>query len=375
MNVPRVSPDKALNLYRHASQVDLMARATAVRQMLHPGQEVTFVIDTNPNYTNVCTTDCTFCSFYRKPGHPEAYVRSPEAIGRAAADAQAEGATTILLQGGHNPALGLSYYLSVIEAIQHNAPGLHLHLFSPSEVLHLAEHSGLRVQAVLQTLWNAGLRTMPGGGAEILVDSVRRRVSPKKTRTEAWLGVMREAHQIGFRTSATMTYGHLESDEDIIEHLLRIRELQDETGGFYAFIPWSFKPGTSPLSRLVPEAVPPSRYVRVIALARLFLDNVPHIQASWFGEGWRAGQLALHSGADDFGGLLLEENVLFQARHQVATKLDSVLHMIGDAGFTPVQRTTTYERLHRYERAPDFDGAFTETRINPAPKVPQAFAV
>ena len=375
MPMQRVSPEKALNLYRHAPQLDLMARAQAVRQALHPGQAVTFVVDTNPNYTNVCTTDCTFCSFYRKPGHSEAYVRTPDAIGRGAAAAQARGATTVLLQGGHNPALGLSYYLDVIAALQQHAPGMHLHLFSPSEILHLADHSGLSARGVLQCLWNAGLRTMPGGGAEILVDAVRRKISPKKTRTDAWLGVMREAHRIGFRTSATMTYGHIERDEDIIEHLVRIRELQDETGGFYAFIPWSFKPGASPLSRLVPEAVPPSRYVRVIALARLFLDNVPHIQASWFGEGWRAGQLALHAGADDFGGLLLEENVLYQARHQVATTLSPVLSMIQDAGYTPVQRTTLYEHLHRYAGAASYEGLFTEARTQSADTLPEAAAV
>jgi cyclic dehypoxanthinyl futalosine synthase len=362
MELQRLSPEKALDLYRHGTQLDLMIRADALRQEIHPGQDVTFVVDTNPNYTNVCTTDCTFCSFYRKPGHHEAYVRTPEEIGRNAALAQAQGATTVLLQGGHNPDLGLSYYLDTVEALQHYAPGMHLHLFSPSEILHLAEHSDLDARAVLQKLWDAGLRTMPGGGAEILVDSVRRKVSPKKTRSDAWLGLMGAAHRIGFKTSATMTYGHLEKDEDIIEHLLRIRDLQDKTGGFYAFIPWSFKPGSSPLSRLVTEAVPASRYVRVIALARLFLDNVPHIQASWFGEGWRAGQLALHAGADDFGGLLLEENVLNQARHQVSTKLNSVLNMIRDAGYTPVQRTTTYNRLERYETVPEFEGAFTETR-------------
>ncbi len=162
MNPLRVSPEKALNLYRHAAQVDLMGRADAVRQKLHPGRDVTFVVDTNPNYTNVCTTDCTFCSFYRKPGHAEAYVRTPDDIARRAAEAQLQGATTVLLQGGHNPALGLSYYLDVIESLQRRAPGLHLHLFSPSEILHIAEHSGLSAHAVLQTFWNAGLRTMPG---------------------------------------------------------------------------------------------------------------------------------------------------------------------------------------------------------------------
>ncbi len=365
MTVPRVAPEKALNLYRHAAQRDLMERANDIRQQLHPGNEVTFVIDTNPNYTNVCTTDCNFCSFYRKPGHDDAYVRTPDELGRNAAQAQEQGATTVLLQGGHNPALGLSYYLDVVEALQQHAPTMHLHLFSPSEILHIAEQEAMSAHAVLQRLWDAGLRTMPGGGAEILVDTVRRKLSPKKTRSDAWLAVMGEAHRIGFKTSATMTYGHLETDEDIIEHLLRLRQLQDETGGFYAFIPWSFKPGASPLSRLVPEAAPPSQYVRVIALARIFLDNVPHIQASWFGEGWRAGQLALYAGADDFGGVLLEENVLFQARHQVATQRDSVLNMIHDAGFTPVQRSTTYTHLKRHFIPSSVTRPFTQTRVNP----------
>ncbi len=363
MSPSRLSPEKALELYRHAPQVALMAEANAMRQAMHPGTDVSFVIDTNPNYTNVCTTDCTFCSFYRKPGDEEGYALSPEEIGCNAAAAQARGATTILLQGGHNPDLGLPYYLDVIEALKYAAPGMHLHLFSPSEILHVAEHSGLTTSDVLKQFWEAGVRTMPGGGAEILVDSVRRKISPKKTRTDAWLGVMREAHEVGYKTSATMTYGHVERDEDIIEHLCRIRDLQDETGGFYAFIPWSFKPGSSPLSRVVKQPALASRYVRVIAIARLILDNVPHIQASWFGEGWRAGQLALHAGADDFGGLLLEENVLFQARHQVATRLDSVLSIIHGAGFTPVQRTTTYKQLQRYENDLNSDGSFTQQRI------------
>jgi len=372
MPSPRLSPEKALNLYRHAAQSDLMIRASAVRQALHPGNDVTFVADTNPNYSNICTTDCTFCSFYRRPGHGEGYVHSPDSIGRGAAQAQARGATTILLQGGHNPALGIEYYLAVIGALQAHAPGMHLHLFSPSEILHIAEHSGMTARAVLKAFWAVGLRTMPGGGAEILVDAVRRKISPKKTRSADWIGVMRTAHEIGYKTSATMTYGHVESDEDIIEHLLQIRTLQDETGGFYAFIPWSFKPGASPLSRVVAEPAAASRYVRVIAIARLFLDNVPHIQASWFGEGWRAGQLALLAGADDFGGLLLEENVLFQARHQVATQRDSVLSLIGDAGFIPVQRTTLYDKIHRYEAAPAFDGAYTHPRKSAAPAIPAA---
>jgi cyclic dehypoxanthinyl futalosine synthase len=236
----------------------------------------------------------------------------------------------------------------MIDAIRAAAPGMHLHLFSPAEVAHIAEIEGISRDDVLEQFFARGVRTMPGGGAEILVDRVRRKVSPKKISADTWLNIMYAAHRIGMKTSATMTYGHRETDDDIVEHLMRLRDLQDKTGGFYAFIPWSFKPGKSPLSRLVPEAASPARYVRIIALARLVLDNFPHIQASWFGEGWRAGQLALNAGADDFGGLLLEENVLYQADHPLATTLDGVLTTIREAGFTPVQRNTLYEHLKRH---------------------------
>lgn len=189
---------------------------------------------------------------------------------------------------------------------------------------------------------------MPGGGAEILVDKVRRKISPKKIKSAEWLQCMREAHRIGFKTSATMTYGHVETPADIVDHLISLRELQDETNGFYAFIPWSFKPGTSPLSHKIPQERLPSYYLRVIAIARIVLDNIPHIQASWFGEGERAGQLALLSGADDFGGVLLEENVLRMADHGKASSIGAVLEMIRLAGFTPVQRTTLYDHLEIY---------------------------
>ena len=345
----RLTHDEALRLFTEVPQLDLMERAHALRQQMHPGTDVTFVIDTNPNYTNVCVTDCTFCSFYRKSNSPDAYTLTPGEVGEKVAIAKKQGATTVLLQGGHNPDLPWTYYLDLITAIRYAAPGVHMHLYSPSEIVQISEVAGKETADVLQKFYEAGLRTMPGGGAEILVDSVRRRVSPKKITSDTWLRVMREAHQIGFKTSATMTYGHLETPADIVAHLFKLRELQDETGGFYAFIPWSFKPGQSPLSRLVPEAALPSRYVSVIAIARLVLDNIPHIQASWFGEGWRAGQLALYAGADDFGGLLIEENVLNTADHRHATKLGAVLRTIRTAGFTPVQRTTLYDKLQRYD--------------------------
>ena len=353
MSRERVEAEEALFLLEQAPQIDLMSRAHAIRVDLHGANDVTFVIDTNPNYTNVCVTDCTFCSFYRKPGHSDAYVLSPEAVGERVAKAQQLGATTVLLQGGHNPELPFSYYLELIECIKSAANGIHLHLFSPSEIVQIAETAEMSWRDVLTEFAARGQMTMPGGGAEILVDKVRRKISPKKISADTWLAVMRTAHEVGMKTSATMTYGHRETPQEIIEHLMRLRDLQDETGGFYAFIPWSFKPGTSPLSRLIPTSELPSYYPRVIAIARLVLDNVPHIQASWFGEGWRAGQLALNAGADDFGGLLLEENVLFKAGHDVATTMESVLITISEAGFTPIQRNTNYEKKRSFEFIPD----------------------
>ena len=349
MQSERIEREEALSLLRTASLLDLMERGWAARQALHPGRNVTFVIDTNPNYTNVCVTRCAFCSFYRAPEHPEAYTLSPAEVAAKVASAGREGATTVLLQGGHHPGLSLPYYQEMITAIREAAPGMHLHLFSPPEIGHIARNSGTDPETVLRTFYDMGLRTMPGGGAEILVDAVRRRVSPGKTSAGEWLDIMRTAHRVGFKTTATMTYGHCERDEDIIEHLFRLRELQDETGGFYAFIPWSFKPGISRLGETVSGPELPSFYVRIIALARIVLDNFPHIQASWFSEGWRAGQLALHGGADDFGGLLLEENVLFQARHAYATTLDALLETIRGAGFLPVQRDSLYNPLKAYD--------------------------
>lgn len=372
MHTDRLSATEAVELLTRAPQIELMTRATEARQARFPGDDVTFVFDTNPNYTNACETACTFCSFYRKPDSDDVYVLEPEEFAERVARAAEQGATTVLMQGGHHPDLPLEYYFRLIDAIREAAPEIHIHPFSPAEIFHIARTGETTVSEVLLRLYDAGIRTMPGGGAEILVDRVRRKISPKKIMTDDWLDVMREAHRIGFKTTATMTYGHLETPAELVEHLLRIRALQDETGGFYAFIPWSFKPGQSPLSNLVPSAELSSYYTRVIAIARLVLDNVPHIQGSWFGEGWRAGQLSLHAGADDFGGLLLEENVLFQAEHKMATTLEKVLTVIREAGFTPVQRTTDYRAIRRYDRAENSAGnpVVERTRIEQATQMP-----
>jgi cyclic dehypoxanthinyl futalosine synthase len=341
----RLSPDELLALLRAPDPLDLAELAQIARARHNPGPIVTFVIDTNPNYTNVCDTDCTFCAFYRPPGHAEAYTLTAAEVVARARSAAARGARTILLQGGHNPALPLSYYVELVARLRADVPEIHPHLFSPSEIASLARYEKRTVRAVLEALWEAGLRTIPGGGAEVLTARVRRRLAPKKGGPEAWLDVMREAHRVGFRTTATMMYGHVEEDEDVVEHLVRLRALQDETGGFLAFIPWSFKRGATPLAKHVAArpAPAPTRYLRILAVARLALDNVAHVQASWFSEGTKAGQLGLHFGADDFGGTLIEENVLRAARHDNRTTTDEVVATIREAGFVPAERTTLYE--------------------------------
>jgi cyclic dehypoxanthinyl futalosine synthase len=344
----RMDEEDALFLLADAELSDLCALGDALRRLRVPGDQVTFVIDTNPNYTNVCITDCLFCAFYRKPGHEEAYWHSVDEVVAMVGRAVEQGATTALLQGGHNPEIPFSYYLEVVRALKAAYPDLCLHLWSASEIATMAEVSGKTIREVLQELWNAGQRTIPGGGAEILVERVRKRISPKKASAENWLTVMRTAHEIGYRTTATMMFGHAERDDEIVEHLRRIRALQDDTHGFTAFIPWSFKPGNTLLEKKIPESPGPVKYLRIIATARIYLDNFDHVQASWFAEGKKTGQIALHAGGDDFGGTLIEENVLRLANHHNTTTTDECVALIKEAGFRPVQRTTLYEHVREW---------------------------
>lgn len=344
----RIDEADALFLLRDANLSDLCALGDAMRRRKVPGNAVTFVIDTNPNYTNACVTDCLFCAFYRKPGHDEVYWHPVEDVVKMVGRGVARGATTALMQGGHNPDIPFSYYTDVVRALKHAYPELCVHLWSPSEIHMMSKVSGLSIQQVLRALWDAGQRTMPGGGAEILVERVRKRISPKKPSSQNWLDVMRAAHGIGYRTTATMMYGHAETDEEIVEHLRLLRELQDDTGGFTAFIPWSFKPGNTLLEKKVPESPGPVKYLRIIALSRIYLDNFTHIQASWFSEGKKTGQIALHAGGDDFGGTLIEENVLREANHHNRTTTRECVDLIEDAGFSAVQRTTLYETVREW---------------------------
>jgi dehypoxanthine futalosine cyclase len=339
----RLHRDEGLWLLTEAPLLALGQLAQTVRYRLHPEPAVTFVIDTNPNYTNVCVTDCQFCAFYRKPGDPEAYTLTVDQVMAKVATAVARGATTVLLQGGHNPALPLDYYLDLVRETRRRFPGVLPHFFSASEIQTMAEVTGLPVREVLGRLQAAGQRTLPGGGAEVLSRRVRQRISPKKGGPEAWLEVHREAHRVGLRSTATMMYGHVETPEDVLDHLDAVRALQDETGGFTAFIPWSFKPGNTLLEKWIKHYAGPNTYLRMIALTRCYLDNVPHVQASWFSEGKRTGQVALHFGADDWGGTLLEENVHKAADYVNTVGVDEIVTLIREAGFAPVQRTTLYE--------------------------------
>jgi cyclic dehypoxanthinyl futalosine synthase len=349
----RLDREEGLWLLASAPLAEVGRLAAVVRARRNPPGEVTFVVDSNPNYTNVCVTDCAFCAFYRKPGDPEGYTLTVEEVMEKVARAERQGATTVLLQGGHNPDLPLDYYIALVQETRRRFPAITPHYYTASEVAQMAGVSGLPTREVLRRLREAGQVSLPGGGAEVLSDRVRRRLAAKKGPSAAWLDVMREAHECGMRTTATMMYGHIEEDEDILIHLEQIRALQDETGGFTAFVPWSYKKGNTPMQASLEargfRAAGAARYLRILAVARLFLDNFDHIQASWFGEGKKTGQVALHFGADDFGGTLIEENVHLATGHDLKTTVEETKTLIREAGFVPVQRTTLYQRIAQFE--------------------------
>jgi cyclic dehypoxanthinyl futalosine synthase len=335
-------------LLAEAPLLDVGSLAQELRFRRIPERRVTFVIDTNPNYTNVCITDCQFCAFYRRPGDKEAYTLTVDQVLEKVDFAAREGATTVLLQGGHNPALPLEYYLELVRETRRRFPSVTPHFFSASEIRTMSDVAGKSVPEVLSLLRQAGQTSIPGGGAEVLSERVRRRIEPKKGGPDAWLEVHREAHRQGFKSTATMMYGHVEQPEDVLDHLDSIRALQDEHGGFTAFVPWSFKPGNTLLEKWIKHYQGPNAYLRMLAVSRLYLDNFPHVQASWFSEGKRAGQVALSWGADDFGGTLFEENVHAAADFVNKTSVDEIVTLIRDAGFTPAQRTTDYEIVKTY---------------------------
>src|SRR5438128_4256435 len=348
LNGKRLGRDEGRWLLTEAPLLELGALANEVRFARIPDKVVTFVIDSNPNYTNVCITDCQFCAFYRKPGDPEAYTLTVEEVLGKIEFAASKGATTVLLQGGHNPALPLDYYTTLVRETRRRFPQVTPHFFTASEIRTVAQGGGPGAGEVPDRLWDAGQRTLPGGGAEVLSERVRKRIEPKKGGPDTWLEVHREAHRRGFKSTATMMYGHVEDVDDLLEHLDAIRQLQDVFGGFTAFVPWSFKPGNTLLEKWIKHPKGPNMYLRMLAVSRLYLDNFPHVQASWFSEGKRTGQIALHFGADDWGGTLLEENVHKAADFVNTIGVDEIVTLIREAGFTPAQRTTEYEILKRY---------------------------
>ncbi len=348
MSGERIDRTDALALLEKATLPQLGGLASFCRQKNNPGKTVTFVRDTNPNYTNVCDTECLFCAFWRPPGATDAYTLETDKLLEMMKTSYHNGATTVLLQGGHNPEISLDYYIEIVRRAREEVPELHLHAFSAPEVAAIAKYEGLNSREVLQKLWDAGLRTMPGGGAEILSGRVRKKISPLKIDADRWIEIVRESHEIGFKTTATMMFGHVEENEDIVEHLERIRSLQDETGGFLAFIPWIFKPTNTFLERKVPYEAGGGQYLRVLAVCRIFLDNFRFIQGSWFTQGFKIGSASMEFGADDLGGTLYEENVLRCAENKTKASAEEIVSMIKSAGFEPAQRNTLYEIIRRF---------------------------
>ena len=339
--IDRSSPEfrEYLDLYENAPLLELGAMADAVRRELHPDNVVTYIIDRNINYTNVCVADCKFCGFYRRPKHDEGYVLSFEEIGAKIEEAKALGGVQILIQGGHNPYIPFEWYLDLMRYIKEHHP-IHIHGFSPSEVDFFGTRFGMTAAEVISELQKAGLDSIPGGGGEILVQEVRDRVAKKKAGADRWLEIMELAHAAGMKTSVTMMYGLGESNEDRIEHLLRVREVQARSGGFTAFIAWPLQPdGTDMAGTPKTDSV---THLRTVATGRIVLDNIPNLQASWVTMGFKVGQIALRFGCNDFGSLMLEENVVSAAGTTYRTTVDDIERYIGDAGFEPKRRRQDY---------------------------------
>jgi cyclic dehypoxanthinyl futalosine synthase len=347
--VERISFDEGLRLFQFAPLEELKERANAIRFTMHPKPYVTFVLDTNPNYTNICDIDCTFCAFYRKEGAKDAYFKSVDEMRKHFEFARKAGVKTVLLQGGVHDKITIDYLVRLVRLAIEEFPDIHPHFFSAVEIWNAAKVSNISVRDALQALWNAGQRTIPGGGAEILSESVRKRISPKKIGPDGWLSVHTQAHAIGFKTTATMMYGHVEQPLDILNHLEALRSAQDTRAGFSSFIPWSYKRTNTALRRVAKHWAGKDAYFRILAFSRIYLDNIPHIGASWFSEGKTIGIESLHYGADDFGGTILEENVHRATDFINKTDANGVLQMIREAGFEPAERNSFYQIIRTFE--------------------------
>ena len=339
----RLSDADALTLMQSRDLVSIGAAANEIRnRKANPG-EVTYIVDRNINYTNVCVTDCNFCAFYRKPGDTrEGYVLPKRIIFAKIEETIAVGGTGCLMQGGHNPELSIEWYEDLFRDIKERYPKFHMHALSPPEVTYIARRADLSLADTISRLRDAGLDSIPGGGGEVLVDRVRKILAPKKTTSDEWLEVMRQAHRQGMTTSATMMYGHVETLEERIEHFRRLRDLQDEVPGFRAFISWTFQPDNTELGKTVNQTPTSFEYLLVQAVSRLYFDNIPHIQSSWVTQGMKIGQIALHFGADDLGSVMLEENVVSSAGTTYRATSEDFCRIIRNAGYKPIQRDTYY---------------------------------
>ena len=357
--INRITKKDGLKLLKDSDLLSLGTMADNVRQKLHPKGIVTFIIDRNINYTNICINRCAFCAFWREEKDPEAYILDKKTLFKKIKETIALGGTQILIQGGLHPEFDINYYVELLKSIKENF-NIHIHGFSPPEISYIADRAGFPIKKTIELLKEAGLDSIPGGGAEILSDRIRKKLSPKKIGKDRWLRVMEEAHKLGIKTTATMMFGSIEEPEDIIEHLDAIRKLQDKTNGFTAFIPWSFQPGNTELaqnSKLKTQSSKLSKpvtrhsslmpataveYLRVLALSRTYLDNVPNIQASWVTQGLKLAQIALRFGANDFGSTMIEENVVASTGVKYMVSINDILNAIRSASFKPAQRDMHY---------------------------------
>lgn len=352
----RLSNRQALAILKNSDLLEFGRKADDLRKKLHPENITTFIVDRNINYTNVCINQCRFCAFWRAQGSPDAYVLDDVTLFQKIEETIDLGGTQILIQGGLHPDLDVDYYIKLLASIKKRFE-INIHGFSPPEICYIADSSDITIREALGVLREAGLDSIPGGGAEILSDRVREILSPKKIRSSRWLEVMETAHEIGMRTTATMMFGSIESPEDIVAHLNSIRDLQDRTGGFTAFIPWSFQPGNTELeakgrgqrTKLKVQAPATAiEYLKVLSVSRLYLDNISNIQASWVTQGLKLAQVALRFGANDFGSTMIEENVVASTGVSYQVTQEDIINAIKSAGFKPAQRDTYYNILRYY---------------------------
>jgi cyclic dehypoxanthinyl futalosine synthase len=344
----RLTADDCMALLESDDFVRIGLAADEIRKRHHPDGIVTYIIDRNINYTNVCNVVCTFCAFYRRPGHSETYVRTLDEIYEKIDETIALGGTGVLMQGGLHPDFGIEWYEDLLRTLHARYPNFQLHCFSPPEIHNIHLISGLDYETIMARLKAAGLYSLPGGGGEILDDEVRKRVSTKCT-TDEWLAVMRAVHRVGLRSTATMMFGIGDTVVHRVRHLQRIRNLQDETGGFTAFIPWTFQRENTALGRRIKEEPTGIDYLKMLSVSRLFLDNIEHFQSSWLTQGLRLGQVALRFGADDMGSIMIEENVVSAAGAHNCADEKMLRYLIREAGFTPQQRDILYRHVHREE--------------------------